>query len=151
MEKEQIDACVILELAMEQRRDKGQRVIMETCRKYVFSHVAEYRNGSLSLPALGEIWGALLRKVSDARQREKAFNLIGDIIEQCSILISSPTRATYSAADDILKFDPRMEPADALRIAEAITEEAIFVTIDQKLIENVRLQEKFNVKIKLPY
>ena len=50
-----------------------------------------------------------------------------------------------------MKFDIHMEPADALRIAEALTEDAIFVTLNQKLIENEPLQKKFNVKIKLPY
>ena len=151
MTKEQIDACVILELAMGQNKNKEQRRVVELCRKYLLSHVAKYGNGCISLPALGEIWGALLRKVPDILKREHGFNLISDIIEQNSITISSPTRHTYTIVDEILKFDMRIEPADALRIAEALTEDAIFVTLDQKLIANDRLQKKFNVKIKLPY
>jgi len=50
-----------------------------------------------------------------------------------------------------MQFDTRIEPADALRIAEAISEEAIFVTLEEKLVANNELQKKFNVKIKLPY
>ena len=115
------------------------------------SHVSKYGNGIISLPALGEIWGALLRNVLDARKREAGFTIISDIIEQNSIAISSPARNTYTIANEILAFDQWIQPADALRIAEAITEGAIFVTIDKKLIENIRLQEKFNVTIKQPY
>lgn len=76
---------------------------------------------------------------------------ISDLIERCNIKISSPTRKTYFTADNIMQFDTRIEPADALRIAEAISEEAIFVTLEEKLVANNELQKKFNVKIKLPY
>ena len=150
MEKEQIDACVILELAIQAKPDKEQRKSIELCRKYLH-HVSKYGNASISLPALGEIWGALLRKVEDSLKREHYFSVITDIIEQNALVISSPTRETYAIADSIVKFDTRIDPADALRIAETVTEEAIFITLDKKLIENTLLQEKLNVRIKPPY
>ncbi|MBS3138728.1 hypothetical protein J4207_03415 [Candidatus Woesearchaeota archaeon] len=81
MEKEQIDACVILELVMEQHTKKEQRRILELCQKYLFFRVATHCNATISLPALGEIWGALLRKVSDVHERQQRFNrIIEDLI-----------------------------------------------------------------------
>ena len=62
------------------------------------------------------------------------------------------TRPTTTAmmSTATMDFDSLIEPADALRVAEAITSKAIFITTDEKLVDNKSLQKKFDIKIKFP-
>ncbi|MBI1969965.1 hypothetical protein HYS48_04690, partial [Candidatus Woesearchaeota archaeon] len=52
----------------------------------------------------------------------------------------------------IMDFDHQIEPQDALRIAEAKEAKAKrFVTLDERLVTNSVLQEKFEIHIEFPW
>jgi predicted nucleic acid-binding protein len=147
--REHIDGCVILELVMESKRNKAQKLLQQKCRQY-FYRITKTRNGLISLPALGEVFKAIYF-IEDNYEKHNVFNKILDLIQTASITFTSPTKETYKIVNRIIHFDTHIEAADALRIAEAKTEDVALITLDKKLIENIRLQEKFNITIKAPY
>lgn len=148
-DKEQIDSCIILELLMEEQRNKERRLLQRKCEQY-FYRVAELENGVISLPALGEVFKTVYFVVDD-QKRMALFNKICDLLAECSITFSTPEKETYAYAGEIMNFDSIIQAADALRVAEAITSGAILITIDRKLVENKRLETEFKIKIKEPY
>lgn len=148
-DKEQIDSCVILELLMEEKRSKERRLLQRRCEQY-FYRIAESCNGIVSLPALGEVFKTIYF-VADDQKRMTLFNKICDLLAECLISFSTPSLETYKLATKILEFDHLIQPADALRVAEAITAGAALITIDQKLVTNERLENEFGIRIKEPY
>ncbi|HLC74977.1 MAG TPA: hypothetical protein VJH88_03920 [Candidatus Nanoarchaeia archaeon] len=148
MQKEQIDSCVVLELVMKSQSGKEFRSLIEQCQRY-FYYLAERECGSISLPALGEIF-RVLYSIKDEAIRMQRFTFVCDLIRKCNISFNSPDHETYRIATTIKEFDTLIEPADALRVSEALTSGATLITLDRKLIDNQRLQEHFNIKIKGP-
>lgn len=149
MEKEQIDGCVILEILLEQKRDKEQRLLQQACRRYVH-RVRDQHNGFLSLSALGEVFRSLY-DIEDYQVRMRIITGIYDLLRECHINFSAPSFEAYAGAKLIGDSDTIIKAADALRVAEAITNSAILVTIDKQLIENKTLQKRFSVTIRAPY
>ncbi len=149
MDKEQIDSCVILELLMEENRSKERRLLQRKCGQYIY-RIAETKKGIISLPALGEVFKTIY-SVVDEQKRMVLFNKICDLLAECSITFSTPEKKTYVVAVQVMNFDALIQAADALRVAEAVTSGAALITIDQKLVENKRLEAEFTLKIKEPY
>ncbi len=63
-----------------------------------------------------------------------------------AIEFNSPKEGAYRLALQIIEKDSRIDPGDALRVAEAMEANAVFITIDEKLLSSKELA-KFGAKI----
>lgn len=111
--------------------------------------VGRKRKGHISIPALGEIFKTILHIENDQEKLTTLVKIL-DSIKTCDITINSPQKEAYQLAVDIMSFDSHIEPADALRLAEASQEQARLVTLDRKLVDNQKLMQEFNLNIAMP-
>ncbi|ODS42647.1 MAG: hypothetical protein MSIBF_04920 [Candidatus Altiarchaeales archaeon IMC4] len=74
------------------------------------------------------------------------------LIDKRKIDFSSPQFKTYKILEEIKAIESRTEPMDALNLATAIAENAsVFVTMDDKLVGNKKLESEFGIKIRHPH
>ena len=138
-----IDACVVLEVLIKQKE-------YEACKNYLNRVGYKYR-GVISISALGEILMTSMRKFEEETKKGEVSLLIGGLMEKGKIDFSSPQFKTYDVVKKINAIESRAEPMDALNLANAITENAdVFVTMDDKLMGNKKLESAFKIKIKHP-
>jgi len=138
-----IDACIIIEVLMEDKQYKD-------CENYLNKVGYKYR-GILSLPVFGEIFRILVRKFEEEIDKEKAFIVVSRLVDKRRMNFSSPQFKTYTIVEKIKDVESRAEPMDALNLAAAITGNAdVFVTLDDKLMGNKKLESAFGIKIKHP-
>ena len=148
--QDQIDASVFVEHLLPSKGRKKNREIVESCRKYIYRLTTGEIEGTISYPALGEIWLAIRKRVSEERQSEMLAKM-NWTLHECNIRFNSPTNETLRIATDILKEDTIMKPSDALRLAETLAaNNERLVTIDKELVENVVQQNKLRIKIVYP-
>ena len=148
--KDQIDASVLLELFTKPRKKADRRKIQYSIAQYFDQVERKRKNGYVSISCLGEVFNAL-HNIDDDILRNLVFAKINDLLSKDGFTINSPNRDTFKKADEILEFDYAIEPQDALRIAEAITNTAQLITLDNKLLSNKVLQNQFNVTIRASY
>lgn len=135
-----IDTSVILE---PETTEEGR-----ICRRYLKRVGKKYR-GVISLPALGEI---LMDTLSLETIREKyiALDLVDGIIAESEIAYYTP-KTIGKLLLEIRELDTRIEPTDAEIFACSVEDGAkTFVTLDPKLIHNIRLEQMFGIEIKYP-
>lgn len=143
----QLDACILAELflpASAKRLYWKQQV-----RGYLFRHAGRGTIKLVSVPALGEIAFALTTKIDGEEEKANAFKDLLFLLKKLEIEFNSPKAGAYRIALQILEKDSRIEPGDALRVAEAIEANAVFITIDEKLLSNKELA-RFGARIIRP-
>lgn len=138
-----IDACVFFELIKEGEDAK-------TCKRYLNKVGNTYR-GKIAIHSFGEVMMGVRLKITDRLLREEASSFIMDLLDSRKIGFYSPQFRAFRIVDEINHLDSRVEVADALHIATAIEEKAdVFVTLDENLINNHAIQNKFQLKIRHP-
>ena len=139
------DSCIFLELFSNVKGNKSGVV-----KAYLYDIGRKY-NIMISNLNLGEI-SRELNKIENDADRVMAFHKINDIIK--NIEISSPQFVDYILALELRRVYYKIEPADALHLAMAISNKAsIFATLGEKeLANNERVKEfceKKGLKIKI--
>ncbi len=147
---DQIDACVIVEMSVQHTKTGKRNNQYKKVREYFYQIEKQRKNGFISLSCLGEVFNAIHR-IKDSEQRSTAFSEIDDILSREGFKINALTKETLLIVNRIIEFDHFIEAQDALRIAEAITHNHQLITTDEKMIENEKLQQEFNIAIKGPY
>lgn len=150
MIRDQIDASVFVEHLFPVQMAKKQRILKESCRRYIDNLTERDIEASLSYGALGEIWLAIHNKVQKENQ-ETILQKMNELLYECKIIINAPTYETHKKVIEIHEIDTRIKPSDALRLAETCTlERERFITVDAELLESKRLQEFLGIKIVPP-
>lgn len=150
--KDQIDASVFMEhlLPAPVHNRKTAMQTREACRNYFYKLHNEIINGTISDGALGEIWSAVHKKVPKEK-RDGILRQMNDLIDECKLVINGPSAESCMKAVEIMEFDTRIDPGDALRLAEASASgQERFVTIDKHLLENKQLENIVGIKIVSP-
>ncbi|MBI2542774.1 MAG: hypothetical protein HYW24_01160 [Candidatus Aenigmarchaeota archaeon] len=135
-----IDTSVILE---PENTEEGR-----ACRRYLKRVGKKYRC-VISLPVLGEILMDIL-SLETAREKYIALDLVDGIIAESEIAYYTP-KTIGKLLLEIEELDTRVEPTD-IEIFACFVEDGAktFVTLDSKLIHNMRLEQMFNIEIKHP-
>jgi predicted nucleic acid-binding protein len=145
----QLDASVLAELFTPARRAE-ERLRKREARAYLFSEVGRSVRGLVSVPALGELTLAVRTELSTREAQLAAFDILFSFLDRARVDINSPGKTAYETAVRILERDRRVERADALRVAEAMEEGAVLVTLDSDLLDNRVLREEFGAVIIAP-
>ena len=138
LEKQHIDTCIFFE--------SESKTETEECIKYL-QKVGHYNyKGYVSFPVLSEILAVILR-TEDYNKRQDALEFINRIFKEQNIKLYSP-KEIENILTQIKETDSRIDPLDKHILACAIEDKAnVLITTDVKLIENVRLENTFNIKI----
>ena len=139
-----IDTSVILGAFLEDEEFR------EECKDYLNRVGYNYR-GFLPVSVTGEIFMILNKKVSKESDRELFFLFFDKLIRKRRIEFVGSDFEVYKKVHEIRDISYDAEPLDALHLAVAITEKAnVFVTLDENLVHNKRLENKFNIRILHP-
>lgn len=150
MIRDQIDASVFVEHLLPNKGTKKQRMLKESCRRYIDELTDRDINAAISFGTLGEIWLAIHNK-APKEQQDTILQRMNDLLYECEIIINGPTFETFSKVMEIHKQDNRIKPSDALRLAETSTlERERFITLDEELLQNKSLQTFLEIKVVLP-
>lgn len=141
----QLDASILVELFSP--ANSRNRHLKHRARGYLLGQVGKAIHGFVSTPALGEVVLAILRYYPDTAAQADALIALVDLIHRSRLDINSPNREAYSIALEVLENDYRIDPSDALRVAEAVVADAVLVTIDQKLLSSGYLKKRQDVKV----
>ncbi len=144
-----IDACVVMESLML----SGDEHV--SCERYLNKVGYRYKK-VISISALGEFFVTTVKKIEKRIDREttfiflsNAFTFVRELMNRGKITLLSPQFKTYPVVEKIKMIESRVEPMDALNHATAIADGAnVFVTIDNDLVENKKLESAFRIKIK---
>lgn len=138
-----IDACILTELLLKQPRQRE-------CIRYL-NKLQNYLKGELSVLSIGEITTAVLSKLGNMTLKMDAFELLDFTIERNRLDILVPTNDTMALVHAIQDVDSRVEGTDAINLACAIENEAdVFVTFDETLLNNEKLERTFKIRIREP-
>ncbi len=138
-----VDACVLTEMLLEQNRRKA-------CVSYL-NKFPNYQKGGISALAMGEVITTILKELENIDVKIKAFGLLDSTIEENRIGIFVPTMDTLALVHAIRDVDSRIEATDAINLAHAIENGAdVFVTFDDKLLNNEKLERTFKIRIREP-
>lgn len=138
-----IDACILTELLLKQPRQRE-------CIRYL-NKLQNYLKGELSVLSIGEITTAVLSKLGNMTLKMDAFELLDFTIERNELDILVPTNDTMALVHAIHDVDSRVEGTDAINLACAIENEAdVFVTFDETLLNNEKLERTFKIRIRAP-
>ena len=97
---------------------------------------------------MGEFLLITIRDTKNPEDRELAFRIFDRILKKQKIGFITPEIEAYETTLKIIRADSRIEQTDALHYALAVQEKAdTFVTFDQKMVGNIRLEKEFGVKI----
>ncbi len=138
-----IDACILTEMLLQQER-------MKDCIRYL-NKFPNYQRGGTSTLAMGEVITTILKELENIDVKINAFGLLDFTIERDKIGIIVPTKDTIALLHAIQDVDSRIDAADAINLACAIENEAdVFVTFDEKLLNNEKLERTFKIRIREP-
>lgn len=138
-----IDACILTEVLLEQNR-------MRECVSYL-NKFPNYQKAGICTLSMGEIITTLLTEPEKVNVKMKAFELLDFTIERDDIRIIVPTKDTMALVHAVQDVDSRIDTTDAINLACAIENEAdVFVTFDEKLLNNERLERTFKIRIRGP-
>lgn len=138
-----IDACILTEMLLQQER-------MKECIRYL-NKFPNYQRGSTSTLAMGEVITTILKELENKDIKINAFELLDFTIEENRIEILVPTMDTLALVHAIHDVDSRIEATDAINLACAIENGAdVFVTFDNKLLNNEKLERTFKIRIGEP-
>lgn len=138
--KHHIDTSIIIESFCDTK-------IGSICKSYLNLLKFKYR-GICSLPMVGEFIIKVLTEAESDLKKELDFKYFYELMDRNKIkfyVAKNPSLTT-----EIMEVDPRLSHTDASILACAIEDKAILVTLDEDLIDNKSITQKFNVKIKSP-
>lgn len=148
-----IDASVFLELFIKPTKRTSW---IKECKGYLEYKISKYYCGTISLLAFGEMMKAVASiekepKWEAIRAREEAFTSLITILKEKNIQFWSPQFGCMEKALEV-KEEFQFEPADTLHLASASEDPSctMFVTIEDKFLNNPRLEKKLGIKIKHP-
>ncbi|MBU5537689.1 MAG: PIN domain-containing protein [Candidatus Aenigmatarchaeota archaeon] len=119
------------------------------CTKY-FNIVGYKYRGKFCIPALGEILLAI-SFIADKTKQYDALDVFLKLIKERKIRFAS-VENTEEYVIKIKQLDKGIEPMDRLILACAIADGAdTFVTLDEKLIHNEKIEKEFGIKIRHPH
>ncbi len=138
-----IDACILTEMLLKQNR-RG------ACISYL-NKFPNYQKGSISTVSMGEVITTLLTKLENMNVKITALELLDSCISARRIRIMPPASDVLAYARSIQEIDSRIDTTDAINLACAIENEAkVFVTFDEDLLNNDKLERAFKIKIREP-
>lgn len=137
-----IDTSVILEAFSENGKYR------EECKSYL--NKAGYKFvAHLSLTVLGEILVVISDKEKEAK--ELFIGWLDQIIKRKKIKISVPRFEILEIIKSLRETDYKIEFVDGLHLSTAINFKAdSFVTLDEKLVGNSRIEKQFNIRVTHP-
>jgi predicted nucleic acid-binding protein len=137
-----IDTSVILEAFSEDGKYR------EECKSYL--NTAGYKFiGFLSLSVLGEILVVINNREKEAK--ELFIGWLHHIIKRKKIKLIVPRFEVLEIIKRLKEADYKIEFVDALHLSTAIENNAnAFVTLDEKLVGNIKIEKEFKIKILHP-
>ena len=118
------------------------------CRKYLQKIGYNYR-GKFSSPVLSELFMRLL-SIESYEDRDSFLRIIDHLVKKRKVDYYTPIRIG-KLSEDIKEIDSRLEPHDIQIVACAIEDDAKnLITLDQKLIHNQSIEERYNLRISHP-
>jgi len=114
------------------------------CKKYLNLVGYKYR-GFLSFPVLSELFNELL-EIGKNSDQWNFIDFITSLIRKGKISIYSP-KDIAEIDLKIKEIDPLLNQLDRQIAACAIENKAILVTIDSKLVHNLKIEREFRIKI----
>lgn len=120
------------------------------CSSYLNRVGYKYR-GTLCSSVLGEFLLHVLKDIKESEERKYMLDFIDKISKKTKCGYSSLKYENFHIVDKIKEIDSRVEAADAIHLANCVQDKAItFVTFDEKLVGNLKLEKEFNIKILHP-
>lgn len=126
------------------------------CKNYLEYKIGKYYNGALSILAFGEMAKAIASIEKETEwismgTREKVFTDLILILKKKDMQFWSPQFGCMKKALEIQQ-EFQFEPADTLHLACASEDRdcSMFVTIEEKFLNNPRLEKKLGIKVKHP-
>ncbi|MBI2583969.1 MAG: PIN domain-containing protein [Candidatus Aenigmarchaeota archaeon] len=131
-------------ILFEANKDTG---LGNQCSDYLNRVGYKYR-GIAPLSVIGEFFMVTFRDVEKSEERHLLFSFMDNLIKRRKIRFSALRHDSIRLVDGIKETDSRVEDTDAIHLANCIQDNGdTFVTFDKKLLENVRLENEFKVKI----
>jgi len=122
----------------------------DQCSAYLNKVGYKYR-GIISLSVIGEFFMITIRDVTESMERYVLFNFLDTLIKKRKIEFSTLKYDSLKTVVKIKEIDSRVEDMDAIHLANCIQDKAsTFVTFDEKLVENNRIEKEFGVRIMHP-
>lgn len=119
----------------------------DQCSDYLNRIGYNYR-GVISLSVIGEFFTIVFRDVQNHGERQVMFNFVDTFIKKRKIRFSTLRRDSFRIVDKIKEIDSRVEDTDAIHLANCVQDKGnTFVTFDEKLVENRKLEDEFTIKI----
>lgn len=139
-----IDACILTEMLLQQER-------MKDCIRYL-NKFPNYRKGGISTLSMGEILTAIVVGFgNDTRPKINALEVLDSALSMRKIGIVPLSNDVLVHARSIRELDSRIDASDAINMACAVDDGAdVFVTFDEKLLNNQRFEKQFKMKISSP-
>jgi predicted nucleic acid-binding protein len=98
--------------------------------------------------SLREFFLITFRDVKEQPIRELGFEFIDRFIRRNKVIFSSLKHESFEIVDKIKEIDYKTEDTDAIHLANCIQDKGnVFVTFDEKLVGNIRLEKAFNIRI----
>lgn len=120
------------------------------CSDYLNRVSRKYR-GVMPLSVIGEFFMIIFRDVQKSEERYLLFNFVDTLIKKRKIKFSALKHDSFKIVDKIKEIDSRVEDIDAIHLANCIQDKGhTFVTFDEKLVGNKKLESEFNIKIMHP-
>lgn len=120
------------------------------CSEYLNRIGYNYR-GTLCLTVIGEFFLTTFRDVKEKTAKELGFEFIDRFIKNRSANFSSLKYDSLHIIDRIKELDRSIEDSDAMHIANCIQDNgAVFVTIDERILESKILENEFGIKLMHP-
>jgi len=117
------------------------------CPNYLNRVGYKYR-GLIPLSVIGEFFMIVFRDVQKTEEKYLLFNFIDRLIKKRKIKFSALKHGSLKIVDKIKEIDSRIEDTDAIHFANCIQDKGnVFVTFDEKLAENEKLENEFNIRI----
>ena len=100
---------------------------------------------------LGEFLLHVLKDIEEGEERKFMLGFIDKISKKTKCGYSSLKYDSLHIVDRIKEIDSRIEDMDAIHLANCVQDKInVFVTFDEKLVSNIRLEKEFNIKISRP-
>ena len=120
------------------------------CSDYLNRVGYNYR-GIIPLSVIGEFFMIIFRDVQKEEEKYLLFNFIDNLIKKRKIKFSALKHDSLKIVDRIKEIDSRIEDTDSIHLANCIQDKGnTFVTFDEKLVENKKLENEFNIRILHP-
>ncbi len=117
------------------------------CSGYLNKVGYKYR-GILCLSVLGEFFLVTFRDVKEQEIRGIGFEFLDRFVRRKKAGLSALKYESFRIVDRIKELDSRVEDTDAIHLANCIQDGgSTFVTFDEKLVDNVKLESEFKIRI----